>query len=48
MKIKIIDSSTVKNFEKKINKQLKKGWKIKGNVFKGIDSLNVVLYKRKV
>ncbi len=46
MKIKILDSSSTRNFEKSINKYLKKGWKIRGNVFKGFDCLNVVLYKR--
>ncbi len=45
MKVKILDNSSIQNFEKSINKHLKKGWKIRGNVFKGVDCLNVVLYK---
>lgn len=45
-KIKILDSTTIPNLEKSINKYLRKGWKIKGNVFNGCDCSKVVLYKK--
>lgn len=45
MEIKILDSTIERRFVKSINKHLKKGWRIRGNVFKGVDCLNVVLEK---
>lgn len=45
MKIKIVESNCTPALEKLINKLLKKGWKIKGNVFLGVECLTIVLYK---
>lgn len=45
-KIKILESGgSAKEFTKTINKHLKKGWIISGNVFRGHECLTVVLFK---
>tara|TARA_R110002051_G_scaffold324546_1_gene422312 strand:+ start:108 stop:257 length:150 start_codon:yes stop_codon:yes gene_type:complete len=45
--IKIIDSNCTPKLEKSINKLLKQGWKIRGNLIKGSYSL-VVMMERKL
>ncbi len=45
-KVKILENTSTPEFEKLINKSLRKGWKMRGNVFVGIDCLSVILYKK--
>ena len=45
-KVKILENTSTPELEKLINKYLKKGWEIRGNVFSGVDCLTVILYKK--
>ncbi|MBP0903560.1 DUF1737 domain-containing protein [Mariniflexile gromovii] len=45
MKIKILESDSTPKFEERINQLLKKGWKIKGNLFRGKDCLTAIMCK---
>ena len=42
-KIKIIESNCTPELEKTINKLLKGGWKVRGSIIKGVDSLVVMM-----